>query len=68
MTASLQSDIARALRANPAALARFEALSPSHRKQYLEWISEAKRVVTRERRIAGMILRLTQTESIHGQA
>ena len=68
MIASLLSDVTEALRANPAALSRFEALPPSHRNEYLKWIDEAKRPETRARRIQGTIDRLMSTESTHGQA
>jgi uncharacterized protein YdeI (YjbR/CyaY-like superfamily) len=43
---------ARALDASPKALAAFERSSPSVRREYVEWITEAKRETTRERRIA----------------
>ena len=41
-----------ALNANPAAKAALEAFAPSHRREYLEWITEAKRPETRDKRIA----------------
>lgn len=41
-----------ALRRHPGALAAFEALSPSHRGEYVEWIVEAKGEETRARRLA----------------
>jgi uncharacterized protein YdeI (YjbR/CyaY-like superfamily) len=41
-----------ALKKSPKALAAFEALPPSHKREYAEWISEAKREGTRARRIA----------------
>jgi uncharacterized protein YdeI (YjbR/CyaY-like superfamily) len=41
-----------ALKKNRKALKNFEALSPSHRREYVEWITEAKREETRNRRIA----------------
>jgi uncharacterized protein YdeI (YjbR/CyaY-like superfamily) len=65
MVLSVSPDITEALRANPAALSRFEALPPSHKAEYLNWIDEAKRAETRTRRIAGMIERL---EGRDGQA
>lgn len=46
------ADLLKALRANPRALAAFTASSPSHRREYLEWIMEAKRDETRRRRVA----------------
>lgn len=40
-----------ALNANPAARATLDQFAPSHRREYVEWISEAKRDETRARRI-----------------
>jgi Bacteriocin-protection, YdeI or OmpD-Associated/Domain of unknown function (DUF1905) len=44
-------DLAEALSSDPAAEATFERFSYSHRKQYVDWIEEAKREETRRRRI-----------------
>lgn len=44
-------EFARALAAHAAARAQFAAFAPSHRREYLEWIAEAKRDDTRTRRI-----------------
>ncbi len=41
-----------ALKKNPNALATFESFSPSHRREYIEWITEAKGEDTRQRRMA----------------
>ncbi|MSU58246.1 MAG: hypothetical protein EXS35_08705 [Pedosphaera sp.] len=41
-----------ALKKNKTALATFAAFSYSHKKEYVEWITEAKRAETRARRIA----------------
>ncbi|PKB25145.1 uncharacterized protein YdeI (YjbR/CyaY-like superfamily) [Novosphingobium kunmingense] len=41
-----------ALDGNPAAKAVLEQFAPSHRREYVEWISEAKRPETRDKRIA----------------
>ncbi len=40
-----------ALNANPAARESFDGFAPSHRREYLEWILDAKRAETRDRRI-----------------
>jgi uncharacterized protein YdeI (YjbR/CyaY-like superfamily) len=45
-------DLAAALRGNPAADATFSRFSPSHRREYVEWITEAKTPATRSRRLA----------------
>lgn len=44
-----------ALDANPLAKAAFEAFAPSHRREYVEWIAEARREETRARRVAQAI-------------
>ncbi len=36
----------------------FERLPPSHRREYVSWIEEAKKPATRAKRISGMIDRL----------
>jgi len=43
---------AAALKKNARARKTFEALSPSHRREYLEWVTEAKREETRKQRLA----------------
>lgn len=45
-------ELAAALSANPAAKAAFEAFPPSGRREYVEWVVEAKRPETRAKRIA----------------
>ena len=45
-------DLASALAQAPKASATFDTLAPSHRREYLQWIIEAKQAATRERRIA----------------
>ena len=44
-----------ALKKHPKALATFQAFSPSHKREYVEWITGAKTDATRERRIAQAI-------------
>lgn len=45
------ADLMSALKKNKKALAHFEAYPPSHRKEYIQWIEEAKREETRKKRI-----------------
>lgn len=49
------ADLAIALAGDAAAQAAFEALAPSHRKEFVRWVSEAKREATRAERIAKTI-------------
>jgi uncharacterized protein YdeI (YjbR/CyaY-like superfamily) len=44
-------DFAAALAANPAAAQYWDGLAPSHRYEYLQWITEAKRDETRVKRL-----------------
>lgn len=50
---------------NPQAQETFEKFSNSHRKEYIEWITEAKTEATREKRLATTILWLTEGKSMH---
>jgi len=52
-----------ALRQNPKALANFNASSYSHKKEYVEWIAEAKREETRQKRLATAVEWLAQGKS-----
>jgi len=52
-------DLAAALKKNAKARATFEGFSPSHKREYIEWITEAKREETREKRLATTIEWLT---------
>lgn len=51
----MHPDLKRALARNRKAAATFEAFSPSHRREYLEWVAEAKRDETRAKRVAQAI-------------
>jgi uncharacterized protein YdeI (YjbR/CyaY-like superfamily) len=53
-------EFAAVLAGNPAAKAALEAFAPSHRREYLEWIGEARRPETRDKRIAQAIEWLTE--------
>lgn len=53
--AKVPADLAKALSRNAKARAAFAGFSPSHRREYLEWIEEAKREATREQRITTAI-------------
>ena len=57
---SIPPEFAAALAAAPVAKAALEASAPSHRREYLEWISEAKRPETRDKRIAQAIEMLSE--------
>lgn len=48
----MPDDFAAALAAAPAAQGHYDAFSPSQRREYLEWITEAKTEATRAKRMA----------------
>jgi hypothetical protein len=55
--------LAAALKKNRKAQATFDAFSPSHRREYLEWITEAKQEDTRRRRMAQAIEWMSEGKS-----
>lgn len=50
----------RALKQNKKALATFERFSPSHQREYVEWLTEAKQEATRQKRLATTLEWLAQ--------
>jgi uncharacterized protein YdeI (YjbR/CyaY-like superfamily) len=60
---STPSDLVSALKKNKAAKATFDNFSPTHRRDYIEWITEAKTDATRQRRLATAIEWLAEGKS-----
>jgi len=54
-----------ALKKNKKALATFEAFSPSHQREYVEWVTEAKQEATRAKRLATAIEWMAEGKSRH---
>jgi len=52
---AVPQDFAAALRENRRAAATFEAFPPSQRREYIEWVSDAKQDATRAKRLATSI-------------
>jgi uncharacterized protein YdeI (YjbR/CyaY-like superfamily) len=61
----MPADFQAALRKNKKALAVFEAFPPSHRKEYICWIVEAKQEETRKRRLATAVEWIAQGKPIN---
>lgn len=61
MPPTLKAALARSKRAR----GHFESFSPSHRREYMEWIGEAKSEATRERRLAQALEWLSQGKHRH---
>jgi uncharacterized protein YdeI (YjbR/CyaY-like superfamily) len=57
---SLPGELVAALAAAPEARERFDALAPSHRREYVRWVAEARRNDARERRAAQTVMRLLE--------
>jgi uncharacterized protein YdeI (YjbR/CyaY-like superfamily) len=58
-------DLDSALKKHDKARAIFEKFSPSHRREYIEWITDAKREETRVKRVQQTIEQLTEGKSRH---
>jgi hypothetical protein len=59
------ADIQKALKAEPTAQAYFSRLSYTHQREYVKWVTDAKREPTRQARIKRMIDMLNQGKSEH---
>ncbi len=55
---AIPAELTAALAGSPKARKAFDALPPSHRREYCQWVGEAKRAPTRVRRAAEAIARL----------
>jgi uncharacterized protein YdeI (YjbR/CyaY-like superfamily) len=62
-TLETPDDLLAALKKNKKALKAFEEFSPSHRREYIEWITEAKTEATRNKRIQTTLEWLIQGKS-----
>ena len=59
----MPDDFGAALKKNAKARTTFENFSPSHRREYIEWITEAKREETRTERLAKSIKWLAESKA-----
>ena len=57
------ADLVKALRGNAKARAIFAKFSPSHRREYVQWITDAKRADTRRRRIDTAVAQMAEGKS-----
>lgn len=60
----LPDDAESAVTANPDAASAWEKLRPSHRREYVRWIEDAKRLETRQRRITETVAKLARGEKL----
>jgi uncharacterized protein YdeI (YjbR/CyaY-like superfamily) len=59
------ADLKAALAKNGKARATYDELRPSHKREYLEWIIEAKQDATRRRRVAQAVARMSEGKPRH---
>jgi len=59
-TVQLPDDLAAALAADPIAMDTFESCAPSHKKEWVRWVAEAKRAETRVGRVEKTVLALRE--------
>ena len=59
--------LAAELKKNAKAKAFFDGLPPSARREYVEWLTEAKQATTRERRLATTVQQLSEGKRLHWQ-
>jgi uncharacterized protein YdeI (YjbR/CyaY-like superfamily) len=61
--AKVPAELAAALKKNAKARTTFEKFPPSHRREYIEWIDEAKREETKAKRVAQTVEWLAEGKS-----
>jgi uncharacterized protein YdeI (YjbR/CyaY-like superfamily) len=61
----MPADFADVLAANPKASEAYNKFSPSHKREYLEWITEAKTDATRQKRMETAVEWMTEGKSRH---
>ena len=61
---TLPEDVAALVEDNPEAAAFWEKLSPGNRREYANWIADAKRPETRQRRVEETAARLARGEKL----
>lgn len=62
---AVPADLMAAIKRNAKALETFQGFSPSHRNEYIDWITEAKLEATRERRIAKAVELMAEKKPRH---
>jgi uncharacterized protein YdeI (YjbR/CyaY-like superfamily) len=61
---SIPADLLMELSKNKVVTEYFNSLPPSHRKEYIKWITEAKKEETRKSRIAKTIEQLIEKQRV----
>jgi uncharacterized protein YdeI (YjbR/CyaY-like superfamily) len=64
-TIRVPSDLASAMARNARARAAYEGFTYSHKKEYVQWIAEAKRPQTRSRRVDTAVRQMAEGKPLH---
>lgn len=59
------ADLSSAFKTNKTAKSYFDSLAPSHRRDFLQWILDAKRDATREKRVNETVKLLKAKKTLH---
>jgi uncharacterized protein YdeI (YjbR/CyaY-like superfamily) len=62
---TMPQELAAALARDKKAKLAFDAMSPSHRKEYMEWVGDAKKDETRVRRIEKVVAQLKEKKALN---
>jgi uncharacterized protein YdeI (YjbR/CyaY-like superfamily) len=60
---AVPADLVKALKGSARARATFEKFPPSHRREYVQWITDAKREETRRKRVATAVAQMAEGKS-----
>lgn len=61
-TVEVPPDLAQALAAVPGLRQKFDGLAYTHRKEYVRWVDDAKTAETRQRRISGVVVKMSDSQ------
>ncbi len=65
ITVEVPAELQRALSKNKSLSMYFEKLAPSHRREYSEYVTEAKQDETRDRRVKKVLSMLEENKTLH---
>jgi uncharacterized protein YdeI (YjbR/CyaY-like superfamily) len=61
----MPDDLSRALARNARARKTFDDFTYTHRKEYIEWVTEARRAETRAKRVATAVRQMSEGKTLH---
>lgn len=61
----ISPELKKMINSNPAARKCWESLPPSHKREYIEWIEEAKKESTKQRRLTKALIMLSEGKGLN---